>query len=253
MKKDLLNIFVIMHKEVDMSKYRLSKCYKRLMVGKKKSKIDDMLFDSVGDNISNKNKNYCELTGLYWIWKNTNEKYVGLCHYRRFFISNWSFRILSEEKILKILENYDVILPQRTKLDRTVYERYRYGHHISDMDECKKAIEKFYPEYLKDFDKVMNDNKYYPCNMFIMSKEKLDEYCEWLFKILFEVEKKIDISDRNDYQKRVFGFLSERLFSVWIEHQNFKIHENFMYQTESNLIYKIRFIGFVILRKLRLY
>lgn len=253
MSKEKLTMYVVMHKDVDLSKFKLSNCYKRLMVGKPKTDIDNMLFDSEGDNISEKNKNYCELTGLYWIWKHSKSKYVGLCHYRRFFINNYTFKKLKEKEILETLDYYDIILPQRTKLDRTVYERYRYGHCISDMDECKKVIKKLYPEYLKDFDKVMQDNKYYACNMFIMKKKKLDEYCEWLFNILFEVEKRIDITGRDDYQKRVFGFLSERLFSVWIEHQNFKIHENFVYFTAGNLKYKIRFIGFVILRKLRLY
>ena len=253
MSKEELNVYVVMHKEVDLSKYKLSSCYKRLMVGKKKSNIKDMLFDSVGENISDKNKNYCELTGLYWMWKHSKAKYVGLCHYRRFFVSNHSFKILNEKQILKTLSKYDIILPQRTKLDRTVYQRYKYGHHISDMDECKKVIKEFYPEYMKAFNTIMNDNKYYACNMFIMPKEKLDEYCEWLFKILFEVEKRIDISDRTDYQKRVYGFLSERLFSVWVEHQKFNIYENFIYNTEGDLKYKIRFAGFVVLRKLGLY
>ncbi|MBE6157925.1 MAG: DUF4422 domain-containing protein [Firmicutes bacterium] len=253
MKKEDLNIYVIMHKDVDLSKYKLDKCYKRLMVGKKETKIDNMLFDSVGDNISNKNKNYCELTGLYWMWKNTKSKYIGLCHYRRFFTSNKTLKILSEKNISTILDKYDVILPQRTKLDRSVYDRYNYGHFIGDLDECRNIISEKYPEYLDDFDKLKKMNMYYSCNMFIMSKEKMDEYCEWLFNILFEVEKRIDITGRVPYQQRVYGFLSERLFNVWLMHQNFKIHDNFVVNTEEKLLQRIKFIAFVILRKLRLY
>lgn len=82
---------------------------------------------------------------------------------------------------------------------------------------CRKIISQKYPDYILSFDKVMNGKKACMCNMFIMRKELLNEYCNWLFDILFELEEKIDISDRDDYQKRVFGFISERLFNVWIE------------------------------------
>ena len=41
--------------------------------------------DGDPDNISSKNGIYCELTGLYYIWKHVkNVEYTGLVHYRRF-------------------------------------------------------------------------------------------------------------------------------------------------------------------------
>ena len=46
---------------------------------------EGMLLDNEGDNISFKNKSYCELTTQYWAWKNQTADYYGFCHYRRYF------------------------------------------------------------------------------------------------------------------------------------------------------------------------
>ena len=72
------------------------------------------------------------------------------------------------------------------------------------------------PEYLESFDAVMKGRKLHLYNMFVMSSEKASEYCHWLFSILFELEQRIDITQYDNYQKRVFGFIAERLFNVWI-------------------------------------
>lgn len=247
-----LNMFVITHKDVDLSKYKLDDCYKTMMVGKKEEKNSKYLYDSTKDNISNKNKNYCELTGLYWIWKNVKSEYIGLCHYRRFFLSNKNFKILKEKEILEILDKYDIIMPAFTKTNNTIYEKYKQGHYSSDLDEIRKILEKDYPDYVESFDKVMNGKKYYQYNMFIAKKEIMDKYCEWLFDVFNKLEKVIDISDRDDYQKRVYGFLSERIFYVWVMKNNLKIHDNLVLNTELKGFAKVRDVIYMILKTLKL-
>ncbi len=224
-------IYVITHKDV---LYKLPKNYALLKVGNNScSKYD--FSDNTGDNISDKNTSFCELTGLYWIWKNrTNESIVGLVHYRRFFINHihhkidrripFKQRILSFRKARRILKEYDIIVPQKLFFDSTVRKQYAKCHFDKDIDTVREIIDEIYPEYIQAFDKVMNDNSIYACNMFITRFDIIDDYCLWLYSILFEAEKKIDITDYNQYQKRIFGFLAERLFNVYCTHNSFHVY-----------------------------
>ena len=190
--------------------------------------------DNTGDNISLKNANYCELTGLYWAWKNLQCDYIGFCHYRRYFADGHHGSDLDAKKTAifhradyeKLLQSYDVILPKkRNYYIETVRSQYEHAHNKRDLDEVERIIAEHYPEYSDAFAKVMGRTKLHILNMFAMKKELFDEYCAWLFDILFELEKRIDISSYNQYEARVFGFLSERLFNVWLEKKQLKVVE----------------------------
>ncbi|MED0717292.1 DUF4422 domain-containing protein [Aeribacillus composti] len=220
-----LVILVATHKKYQMPKESI---YLPLHVGREGKEDLGYQGDNTGDNISIKNPNYCELTGLYWAWKNLSCEYIGLCHYRRYFTNknliqrflhkhNKFDLILTESEIKKLLEEYDVILPtKRNYYIETVWSHYKNAHHIKDLEETKKIIEEKYPEYLDSFEKVMSGTKLHLYNMFIMKKEDFDRYCKWVFDILFELEKRVNISSYDNYQKRIFGFISERLFNVWV-------------------------------------
>lgn len=187
--------------------------------------------DNTGDHISEKNSNFCELTGLYWAWKNLECDYIGLCHYRRYFTKkdfltrllkkNDKFDlILNKQDVLELLSKHDVILPKkRNYFIETIWSHYKNAHYIKDLEETKAIIEEFYPDYMESFNQVMQGRTLHLFNMFVMDKKLFDEYCEWVFNILFELEKRIDISKYDTYQGRIFGFLSERLFNVWLYKQ----------------------------------
>lgn len=223
-----LKILVATHKEYWMPE---DKVYLPLHVGKEGKHDLGYVGDNTGDNISNKNANYCELTGLYWAWKNLDCEYIGLCHYRRYFSKSnvgkdKKAAILHKDDYEKLLLKYDVLLPtKRNYFIETVRSQYEHAHNKRDLDEVEKIVQELYPEYSEVFAKVMNRSKLHILNMFVMKKDKFDEYCEWLFDILFELEKRIDISNYNQYEARVFGFLSERLFNVWLEKQNLNCYE----------------------------
>ncbi len=195
-------------------------------VGEKRSVIGAQITDDVGCNISEKNYCYCELTALYWIWKHETCNFVGLEHYRRFFFSKnfASAHPLTQKKIYKILMSGKIILPKPQQYNETVYAHYAKYHDIHDLEVCISIIRNDFPQYIADCDAVLYSKKLCIANMFIMPKQMLNEYCDWLFHILFKAEKAVDINSKDSYQIRVFGFLSERLFNIWIHHKDPKIY-----------------------------
>lgn len=240
-----IKILVATHKKYWMPN---DDVYLPIHVGREGKEDLGYMGDNTGENISNKNANYCELTGLYWAWKNLEFDYIGLCHYRRYFSTIDSIGevevyknfddvgkyILKRKECEQLLKDYDIILPKKYFMERlTVYEQYKKYQPIKDLDECYIVIKKLYPEYKEAFENVMNRRYFYICNMFISNKEYFNKYIEWLFNILIEVEKHIDITNYDDRQKRVFGYLSERLFNVWLEKESFKAKELTMFMIRN--------------------
>lgn len=190
--------------------------------------------DDEGDNISEKNPNYCELTALYWAWKNLDADYIGLCHYRRYFSqeSHTGNREKRKSSILHkadyetLLEEFDIILPKkRNYYIETVRSQYEHAHNKEDLIQTEQLIKEMYPEYSQAFECVMARKTLYITNMFVMKKGNFHAYCVWLFPLLESLEKRIPLSGRSAYEARVFGFLAERLFNVWLEMQTFRKYE----------------------------
>ncbi len=206
-------------------------------------KLPGMLYDNEGDNISEKNKQYCELTAQYWVWKNDKDAdYYGFFHYRRYF--NFSLREIEEDgwgnveytqpinkKILeelkieeewmqKIICQYDIIVPKRRKLpveQKNVFEQYvtSIGQKKEDLKAVIDILIKKFPEYYDICQKYLASDEAYECNMFIMKKDMFVEYTKWLFSILFELEKERDFSTYNEVELRAPAYLGERLFAIW--------------------------------------
>ena len=237
--KKTVKICVAAHKPFDLSG-SLPNGYFPLQVGAEGKAELGFTRDNTGDNISAKNSSYCELTGLYWMWKNVSADIVGLCHYRRYFshrlLDGKLHAMLTEEDIEKILEKNDIILPHPVDLGRkNVYEHYCAAHYEKDLQTTREAVVTLYPEYADSFDAVMQSHKTYQCNMYMARKELSDAYCQWLFDVLGYVEAHTDISEYDAVQKRIYGYLSERLLCVWVHHQNLKICHKWYASTELTL------------------
>lgn len=215
-------IYVMTHKKF---KEPREPVYIPLHVGRAVSEELGYLGDNTGNHISEKNKYYSELTGLYWVAQNVKDAdYLGLCHYRRFFL-NEEGRLLNEKEYEEALRGCDILLPRATGYDVSYYEVYKEAHNIKDLIATGEALRRLYPEDYPIFEEVIAGKKVYSGNLFVTSGELFCEYAGWLFSIFDIVERKIDVETYDAYHKRVFGFLSEQLLYVWVKSRGLKIAE----------------------------
>ena len=201
-----VKIIVATHKKVKMPQD--NSLYLPIHVGREGKSDIGFIGDNTGDNISSLNPYYCELTGLYWAWKNLDCDYLGLVHYRRYYIE-------------------------------TLYSDYAHTLDGSHLDIARDVIKELSPEYLTTFDKVMKQRSGYMFNMFIMKKDSANQYFSWLFPILDKMYEQIDVSQLTPFEARLFGRVSELLFNVWLKHKDIKPKElPFMYMEKVDLFEK---------------
>lgn len=206
-----------------------------------------MIGDNTGNNISNKNPNFCELTAQYWAWKNCTADYIGFMHYRRHlnFNENIQYKTdkfglvnfeylddfykealgLLDENIISVVKKYDIITTDLWDVTNVGsannYEHYKNSAsklHIQDYDKALSILLNKYPEYKTDIDAYNISTTGYYTNIFIMKKDIFENYCTWLFSILFELEKQCDISNYDFQEARIYGYISEWLFGIYIFH-----------------------------------
>ena len=205
-----------------------------------------------GENISHLNANFCELTAMYWVWKNVDSSYYGLFHYRR--VLDFSSKVrrkkrldvnrkkikpkhiaktfkLDRASILKSLEKSPIILaspmivPHGFELSCAMnqYEIYARDHRKRDLDIVIDIIRERFPHLVESMEAVL----FTPgtplswCNMFVMRKDLYHEYCAFLFGTLLEASQRIDLSGYNAYQSRIYGFIAERLLNVFVRYKSF--------------------------------
>lgn len=210
--------------------------YLPIHVGKALSKLDlGIQADNEGVNISAKNPYYCELTAIYWAWKNLKSvDIIGLCHYRRYFdfhhqcrplfasstFSSEEFESLnlSLDKSLTEIAEGSIVVAKPDIMNCTIRQNYCEYHISDDLNTLESIIRQTQEDkYIKAYEGVVDQGyKLYPYNMFIMRWEDFDAYCAWLFSILEKVEEATKIDTYNTFQKRIYGFMAERLFNVWL-------------------------------------
>lgn len=245
-----IKVLVATHKEYWMPD---DKVYLPIQLGRAINPELPYIGDNTGENISTKQPYYSELTAIYWAWKNLKADYIGINHYRRYF-SNEHFHFFGEADKSKLF-NYDdfakamqkapVLLPkERNYYISSRYEQYKNAHNIKDLEICREVIQQSCPEYLPSFDYTLSKTHGHILNMFVMRYDIFCNYCEWLFYILFEVEKRLDLSNRDTYQRRVYGYLSERLLDVWIDRNRMSFFEC-DYVVLENIDWIKKIMGFI--------
>jgi hypothetical protein len=212
-----------------------------LQAGKKLSKVNlNILGDDTGDNISEKNKTFGEYSAWYWVWKNIKKlypqiEYAGLAHYRRFFALDRKTLFIDSINIKKLpdmsgygdifikeLQNCDMIRIKRLVFPYNRIVQFSRSHDISNYFCIKQIVQDLHPEYIKSFNHIFENTNRMSIPLIAARYEILDDYFSWLFPILFEAERRIDVSKYSNYQKRIFAFLAERLTDVYTYHNKLK-------------------------------
>ena len=225
---DNIDIFICTH--INYNIPVTNDAYKLISCGS--NPIEGAIMDNTGDNISHLNGFYCELTGIYWVWKNWNLKdYVGFCHYRRYFEFVDDVPNMDEE-------DCDVIILNPIKLTKPMREMYEEWHNVEDLDLVVDIAKYKYGVYHNE---TLTTDLFNARNMFIMNKDLFNEYCEFLFGVLNDycirkgIKSMVDVycqvlsntnyGDVNKYkhQARIGGFLAERLMQIWVNWKKLNI------------------------------
>lgn len=216
-----VKLLVASHKPFDTS--NLKDDYYPILVGAAKNQADKCFKyqdNQSENNISNKNAYYSELTALYWAWKNLDYDALGLEQYRRFLTQKSINQPATSKEIEDLLTKYDILLPKkRYYVIETLESHYANTFDIKHLQLARKIIAATNPDYLQDFDLTMQQRSGYMFNLFIMKKKYINQYADWLFKILFKMEDKIDFTQMDAFNQRLLGRVSELLFNVWLHHQ----------------------------------
>lgn len=216
------------------------------------------LKDDSGINISDKNEFYSELTGIYWVWKNTNHEFTGICHYRRFFtqhpepwylrlkyflthpfktqigpnpliytnrVLKWSSKILTSEQVNSILVEFDAILPVPRRYNYSVKKHYEKYHNIQDLILVEEILKENYPEMVSCWKQILEGNELYGNNMFVMKHTHYQEFMHWWFEVLFEFESRVRLENYVGYQRRILGFVAERILTLWVFYKKLNVKQ----------------------------
>ena len=235
-----VEVYVSFYKDYYIHK---SEIFKPFFVGSaiKKNNLD-IPGDNTGDNISKKNLTFNELTLTYWAWKNSMQDYIGFGHYRRYFVygkisllrriflkitkkrfkKEKKMEVIRkikefEKEVVKEIDNFDIILPKPIIMSRTLKEQYGDEHYIEHYEKMGEVINELFPQMYKSFLQASNKNTFYIANMFIFKRDIFEDYCNFVFKVLFKLEEILEVPN-DKYQSRIFGYLAERLLIIYIEH-----------------------------------
>ena len=228
---NFLNIFIVTHK--DFQNYRYNPVYKIIATDPSQliNKYDlEVMYVDQNYKIKDIERGYAEMYKIYHVYNlykkgKMSSKYIGLNHYRRYFPFLDNIPNLDE-----IFKNYDIIVGCLAKIPGDTLRNYYCKNHIcKNFDEILEIIKEIKPEYYKDAVEVANNNIFYGNNIFIMKKKDFLNYCEFMFDILFEFDKRNNFNNMDDiknyiskqlgsfhnYQIRIQGFLSERIATIF--------------------------------------
>lgn len=235
----MICIGVVAHKPYEMP---ADSAYLPIWVGRDEGLPIGFYSHNNGDGIAELNETYCELTGLYWVWKNVKADFKGLAHYRRILSRRPSkdiHQVLNTADYLCAFANADVLLPpKKTYPFATIASHYcnsKKGYekiHQADLDSFLLALQRVHPSYKGNAQVILNSSKAHLLNIFCMKNELFDDYCTWLFPLMEDFTSLR--SDRID-QRRFVGAISEFAVDIWLSQNRVRIQEFNLYEPEASV------------------
>lgn len=230
MEQDLA-IYVCLHKPFPVPREPV---LRPIQVGSAQAKgtIPGCQRDDEGENISEKNPRYCELTAQYWVWKNAPARQVGFFHYRRYLYpglhGKTPYRVakaptaalldrLDFSELPRLARDYDLIAPRGEDMRLSVREHYAASahHRPADLALMEEVLRQLAPEYVPAMEEYLGGSVCYFGNIYLMTWPLFERYCQWLFPLLEEFDRRADWAGRGPQELRVDGYLAERLFGVF--------------------------------------
>lgn len=247
-EKPNIKILISCHKEVP---HPQSDMFLPVQVGAASASqcFEGMQPDNEGENISDRNFTFCELTAQYWAWKNLEADYYGLCHYRRYFcfdglehpandhlqieedsLSSFSLRnyqLDDSDLIERCVSGCDMVTPPYWDISkaetpdgvkRTIQDHMiSYGLFLAeDLDLLREIVRERQPEYCSDLEAYLSGSKYLGYSCYIMRKDLFQRFCEFEFDVLLEFDRRFSYDGLTTTRKRICGYLGEILYSVFV-------------------------------------
>lgn len=210
-KKAEISAFLsVSHKDKPLSRdYKKKEWMQYIQAGAALTELRNAdICDNIGDNVSGKNANYCELSAMYWIWKHIKSEYAGLFHYRRQLD-------IQEEDFFRIKSNdIDVILPYPTIHYPNIQEHHKRYLSDEDWNVLLYVLKNYAPDYAEAFNDIFGKQYFYNYNMLIAKKSVFDDYCSWLFPLLERIEE-LSKPKGNERADRYIGYLGENLTTLY--------------------------------------
>lgn len=165
--------------------------------------------DNIGENISEKNPYYCELTAGYWAAKNNKESdYLGLYHYSR------GLDLADEELESFLCKNNQVIVSNPYGVRYSMMCRL----HREDYERIRAAVLSVNAQYEESVDAYFLQSFFIPGNIMVASRIIFCEYYDWMMKVMETCEKLLLDSYGDEVPKRIWGYYGEHLHNIYLIH-----------------------------------
>lgn len=224
-----MKVFIVTHKFFE--KPRLDNGYVSICAGASYNKVECDYYDNTGENISDKNSSYNEMTATYWVWKNIKEEnIVGIVHYRRYFTKGNADKILKKKEIERLLYDNDIIVSPQS-VHSIAMKNMLIKSGIATESQYKllrDTIKEIEPDSIEAFDSFMAGKMRRSYNMLICKKKLFDDYCRYMFSVLMRYEEKLKNSKEEVYS-RLYGSIAEFLLEVYILQGGVKVRDAGVY------------------------